>query len=117
MTYRNARRLIETGGTLASALAFLAVPFIAATGDLPVLWTLPLAAIAFIGLYHGRTRLVAGLDSQVRRRIFRKPETRVVLDFAARIGQAFTILDLVDAIRENLEKPADMGAEIGRAHV
>ena len=116
MTYRNARALIDAGGTLASALAFLAVPFIASTGNLPLLWTLPLAALAFIGLYHGRSVLVASLDSRARRSIFRKPDTRIVLDFAARVGQSFTIHVLVDAIRENLEKPADMGAVLVRSN-
>ena len=116
MTYRNARRLIEAGGSLGTALAFLIVPIVAVTGGLSALWTIPLGAFVFIGLYHGRSVFVSSLDNRVRRNLFRKPETRVILDFASRIGQAFTILDLVDALRENLEKPADMGAILVRSN-
>jgi serine phosphatase RsbU (regulator of sigma subunit) len=108
--------LIEAGGSLGTALAFLIVPIVAVSGGLSALWTIPLGALVFIGLYHGRAVLVAGLDNRVRRNLFRKPETRVILDFASRIGQAFTILDLVDALRENLEKPADMGAILVRSN-
>jgi serine phosphatase RsbU (regulator of sigma subunit) len=116
MTYRNARRLIDLGGTLTAALAFLLVPLVAATGNLSPIWTVFVAAILFIGLYLARNSVVAGLETSTRRRLFRKPETRVILEFASRVGQAFTILDLVDAIRENLEKPADMGAVLVRSN-
>ncbi|MFZ4618159.1 MAG: hypothetical protein ACOYM2_18430, partial [Rectinemataceae bacterium] len=116
MTYRNVKAFIDFGGTVGAALAFLVVPIIAVTGGLSPWWTIFLSAILFIGLYLGRDIIVMRIEGAVRRRRFGRPETRVILDFAARIGQSFTILDLVDAIRENLEKAADMGAILVRSN-
>jgi len=116
MTYRNARRLIDVGGTLAVSLAFLLVPIVATSGRLSLPWILLVGALLFIGLHVGRDYLVSILDTATRRALFRKPETRVILDFAARVGQSFTILDLVDAIRDGLEKRADVGAVLVRSN-
>ncbi len=116
MTYRNAKAFIDFGGTVAAAVAFLVVPIIAFTGGLSPWWTIFLSAFLFIGLYLVRDLLVGRIEGAVRRTRFSKPETRVILDFAARIGQSFTILDLVDAIRENLEKAADIGAILVRSN-
>ncbi|HUX38045.1 MAG TPA: SpoIIE family protein phosphatase [Rectinemataceae bacterium] len=116
MTYRNARRLIELGSTAAAALAFLLVPLIAIWNSLSFGWVVFISSILFIGLYVGRNWLVEALSENTRRVIFRKPETQVILDFAARIGQAFTIPDLIEAIRDQVEKRADMGAVLVRSN-
>ena len=116
MTYRSARRLIELGTNWAAALAFLFVPFVAMQGNLSIAWIIFLASVLFIGLYLARNGLVERLSANARKVIFRKPETQVVLDFAARVGQSFTIPDLIDAIREHLEKHADMSAVLVRSN-
>ena len=116
MTYRNAKLLIDFGGTIVAALVFLIVPVIALTGNISAWWTIFVSALLFIGLYLGRDIIVGRLEVAARRSRFKKPETKVILDFASRIGQSFTILDLVDAIRENLEKAADMSAVLVRSN-
>lgn len=116
MTYRNARRLIELGSTGGAALAFLLVPFVAMRGSLSIWWTVFLSSALFIGLYLGRNEAVERLSTAARRALFRRPETRVVLDFGARVGQSFTIPDLIEAIRDQLERRADMGAVLVRSN-
>lgn len=116
MTYRNARRLLETSSTAAAAIIFLLVPFTAATSGLKPLATVFLGALAFIAVYQARAAFVAAVDRGLYRGLFRRPETKIILEFASRVGQAFTILDLVDAIREYLEKPADMSAILVRSN-
>jgi len=109
MTYRTTRNFVEAGATAVAALAFLVVPFEAAANLSPVAAAF-IAALAFVALFAIRDALVGTVDRAVYRARFRQPETRLILDFAERIGTAFTILDLVDAVREKLEKPADMSA-------
>ncbi len=116
MTFRNTKVLINFWGTIGAAVAFLIVPIIAAIGSPSPWWTIFISALLFIGLYLGRDIVVGQLEDAVRRTRFGKPETKVLLDFAARIGQSFTILDLVDAIREGLEKSADIGAILVRSN-
>ena len=116
MTYRNAHRLIEAGSTSGAALAFLIVPFIAMQGNLSLGWVLFLASIMFIGLYLARNAVAERLSANVQKAVFSRPETQVVLDFAARVGQAFTLSDLIEAIRSQLERRADMGAVLVRSN-
>jgi serine phosphatase RsbU (regulator of sigma subunit) len=108
MTYRTTKRLVETGSTVAAALVFLVVPFVAALG-ISVPARIAVGAAAFVALYAFRNGVAGMVDRAAYRARFRRAETRIILDFAERIGVSFTILDLVDAVREKLEKPADMG--------
>ncbi|HUX40616.1 MAG TPA: SpoIIE family protein phosphatase [Rectinemataceae bacterium] len=116
MTYRNARRMIEAGSTAGAALAFLVVPFIATQGNLSAGWVIFLTSAVFMGLYLGRNAIVDRLSSGVQKAVFSKPETQVILDFSARVGQAFTLPDLIEAIRDQLERRADMGAVLVRSN-
>jgi len=116
MTYRNARRLIELGATAGAALAFLIVPLVALQGHLSLGWIVFMSSVLFIGIYLSRNALVERISAGVRRFLFDRPETRVVLDFAARVGQAFTIPDLIEAIRDQLERRADVSAVLVRSN-
>jgi serine phosphatase RsbU (regulator of sigma subunit) len=115
MTYRTTRNLVETGATAAAALAFLVVPFVAAA-NVGLVAAAAIAAVAFVILFAIRNVAVGAVDRAVYRARFRQPETRIILDFSERIGTAFTIPDLIDALRDKLEKPADMGAILVKAN-
>jgi serine phosphatase RsbU (regulator of sigma subunit) len=109
MTYRTTRNIVETGTTAAAALAFLIVPLVAAAG-FPFLPAAVVAAAAFIALFALRDTVASALERRAYGLSFQGRETRLVMEFSERVGICFTILDLVDAIREKLEKAADMGA-------
>ncbi len=115
MTYRTERRLVGAGVTAVSSALFLLVPFAASRG-VRLAAALAFGAATFLALYVFREAAFAALDRSIYRRRFRKTETRIVLSFAERVGASFTILDLVDAIREYLEKPADMSALLIRSN-
>ena len=115
MTYRTERRLVGAGTTAAAALLFLLAPSVASRG-IKLDAALSLGAALFLGLYVFREAVYGTLDRIIYRRRFRKPETRILLDFAERVGASFTILDLIEAIRETLERPADMGAILVRSN-
>jgi len=108
MTYRTARNIVETGTTAAAAIAFLIVPLVAAAG-FPFLPAVVVGAAIFLILYASRTTVASALERRAYNMSFRGRETRLVMEFSERVGICFTILDLVDAIREKLEKAADMG--------
>ncbi len=108
--------MIETSTTTGAALAFPIVPYIAMQGNLPLLWVTFLSSVAFIGLYLGRNAMVERLSNNAQKAVFSQPETQVVLEFATRVGQAFTIPDLIEAIRDHLERRADMGAILVRSN-
>jgi serine phosphatase RsbU (regulator of sigma subunit) len=108
MTYRTTRNIVETGTTAAAALAFLLVPLVAAAG-FPFLPAAVVGAAIFIVLYALRDAASSALERGAYRLSFQGRETRLVLEFSERVGVCFTILDLVDAIRDKLEKAADMG--------
>jgi len=115
MTYDAERNLIETACTVAATAAFIAVPAVAGAGlSFPL--SIALAAAAFLSLFASRDAIASALSAVAYRARFRRPETRIVLGFAERVGVAFTIPDLVEAIREKLEKPADMGAILVRSN-
>jgi serine phosphatase RsbU (regulator of sigma subunit) len=101
--------LVEIGATAVAALAFLIVPLVAAAG-LGFLPALASGAVAFLILYILKDRAVAALDHRVYALSFRGRETRFVTAFSERVGVSFTIPDLVEAIRDKLERAADMGA-------
>ncbi len=92
----------------AAALAFLVVPLVAAAG-----LSFPAAAAAgaasFTLFYALKDTLAAALERRAYSLSFRGRETRIIMEFTERVGVSFTVLDLVDAIREKLEKAADMG--------
>jgi serine phosphatase RsbU (regulator of sigma subunit) len=108
MTYRNARSLIDIGTLGIAALAFLIVPLVAAAG-LNFWAALASGAAAFMIFYGLENAAVAALERRAYASSFRGRETRIFMEFSERVGVCFTVLDLVDAIREKLEKPADMG--------
>jgi serine phosphatase RsbU (regulator of sigma subunit) len=108
MTYRTTRNIVETGTTAAAALAFLVVPLVAAAG-FPFLPAVAVAGAIFLVLYALRNATSAALERRAYGLSFRGRETRLVMEFSERVGVCFTILDLVDAIRDRLEKAADMG--------
>ena len=115
MTYSAERSLIEAGCTVAATAIFVAVPAVGAAGlSLPL--TIALAAVAFLALFIGRGSIAQFLADLACKARFRKPETRLILDFSERIGVAFSIPDLVEAIKEQLEKPADMSAILVRSN-
>ena len=108
MTYRTARAIVQAGTMGIAALAFMAVPLVAAAG----LSFLPAAAVgaaAFIALHALRDMVTAVLERRAFDRSFRGRETRVITDFTERVGVCFTVLDLVEAMRDGLERSADMG--------
>lgn len=109
MTYQNAKRLTGTGATALAALVFAVVPQIIPVGLGP--WPIVLiAAAAFVLVFLGRNAFASRLDEAQQLGHARRPENRIVHDFASRVGQAFTHADLSEAIKECLEKPADMSA-------
>jgi serine phosphatase RsbU (regulator of sigma subunit) len=115
MTYQRSKGLAELGATVVAAIAFLFVPYLASTG----LSLGPLAvvsALAFTFLFALRNRAAASLDKYLRKRIFGKPENRIILDFAAKVGAAFTVSDIVEAIRSDLELGADMSVIMMRSN-
>jgi serine phosphatase RsbU (regulator of sigma subunit) len=92
----------------AAALSFLIVPLIAAAGlSFPA--ATAAGAASFVLFYALKAAVAAALERGAYNMSFRGRETRIIMGFTERIGVCFTVLDLVDAIREKLEKPADMG--------
>jgi serine phosphatase RsbU (regulator of sigma subunit) len=108
MIYRTARGLVEAGTMGAAALAFLIVPFVAAAG-LGFGAATAACAAAFVLFYALKNAVAALLERRAYGLSFRGRETRIVTDFRERVGVCFTVLDLVDAIRDRLERAADMG--------
>jgi Serine phosphatase RsbU, regulator of sigma subunit len=106
--------MVEIGTTGLAALAFLVTPLVAAAG-LGFLPALALGAAAFLVLYILKNGLASALDRQVYALSFRGRETRLIMGFTEQVGLCFTIPDLVDAIRDRLEKTADMGAILIRS--
>jgi serine phosphatase RsbU (regulator of sigma subunit) len=109
MTYRTARRAVEIGTMGMAAFAFLAIPLVAVAG----LGFIPAAAVsaaAFLAFYALKSAAAAALERKAYDLSFRGRETRLIMEFTERVGVCFTVLDLVDAIRDKLEKAADMGA-------
>ncbi len=115
MIYRKARGLVEAGATVAAAIAFLFVPLMS-SGRLGLGPTLVFSALAFIILFQARNYFVEMADRGLRKRHLAKPENRIILEFAERVGAAFTVADLVEAIRETIEEKADMGAIMLRSN-
>lgn len=109
MIYRTTRSLVEIGATGAGALAFLLVPLVAAAG-LGLVPALAVGAIAFLIIYILKDGLASSLARRAYASSFRGRETRFITAFSERVGVSFTISDLVGAIRDQLEKAADMGA-------
>jgi serine phosphatase RsbU (regulator of sigma subunit) len=115
MTYSTTKRLVGAGATAAAAIAFLIVPFVASS-RLGLLPTLVLTAVVFIALYLARDYVVEAAERSIQRSHFARPENRIILDFAERVGAAFTVADLVEAIRDKIEKPADMSVIMLRSN-
>ena len=107
MTYRTSRSAVEAGTTALAAAAFLIVPFVA-IASLDFAWAVLVGAAVFVVLYAFREWVFDALDRIVYRSRFKRSETRIIMEFAERIGVSFTILDLVEAVREKLEKTADI---------
>jgi len=120
MTYSSERTLISVSCTAAATAAFVGVPAFVVPAVLETGFPFPVAvamsAAAFLALYVARGASAAALERAAYAARLRRPETRIVMDFADRIGAAFSIPDLVEAIREKLEKPADMGALLVRSN-
>lgn len=109
MIYRTARNIVEIGTMGAAALAFLIVPLVAATG-FAFLPAAAMGAASFLALYALKNASASALERQAYNMSFRGRETRLIMEFSERVGICFTVLDLVDAIRDKLERAADMGA-------
>jgi serine phosphatase RsbU (regulator of sigma subunit) len=107
MTYQNAKRLTGAGVTGLAALAFAVVPQFIPKGLGP--WPIILVtAAAFVLVFLGRNAFIGRLDEGQQRSHAQRPENRIIHEFAARVGSAFTLSDLSEAAKECLEKPADM---------
>lgn len=115
MTYSTERRLIGASCTAAAIAAFAALPAVA-FAELSLPLSVALGAGLFLALFTAREAVASLLERIAYRARFRRPETRLITDFADGIGLAFTIPDLVEAIREKLEKPADMSAILVRSN-
>ena len=115
MTYSSKKGLVGAGTTLVAALAFLFVPYVISSG-LDFLQALILAALSFVVLFLLRNFVAERLEDGLYRRHFGKPENKIILDFSERVGAAFTVADLVDAVKETLERPADMGVIFMRSN-
>jgi serine phosphatase RsbU (regulator of sigma subunit) len=108
MTYRTTRGIVEIGTMGAAALSFLIVPLVAASG-LSFVASAAAGAASFILFYALEVAVAGAMERRAYSMSFRGRETRIIMGFTERIGVCFTVMDLVDAIREKLEKPADMG--------
>jgi serine phosphatase RsbU (regulator of sigma subunit) len=106
--------LVEIGTMGAAALAFLIVPLVATAG-LAFLPAIAVGAAAFIAFYALKNAAASVLERSAYSLSFRGRETRLIMEFTERVGVCFTILDLVDAIRDKLEKAADMGVILVRS--
>jgi serine phosphatase RsbU (regulator of sigma subunit) len=114
MTYKTARSVAALGTTTAAAFGFLIVPLVAVVGlNFPA--ASAVAALAFVVFYFFRDAALAAFDRLAYRLSFSGRETRLVAGFTERVGVCFTTTDLVDAIREKLEIPADMSAILLRS--
>lgn len=114
MTYKTARSVAALGTTAATALAFLVVPMVALVGlSFPA--AAAVSAFAFVVFYFFREAGLGVLDRLAYRAAFSGRETRILAEFTERVGVCFTVQDLVDAIREKLEIPADMSALLLRS--
>jgi len=92
----------------AAALAFLIVPLVAAAGlSFPA--AVAAGAASFTLFFALKNAVAAALERQAYSLSFRGRETRIIMGFTERVGVCFTIIDLVDAIRDKLERAADMG--------
>jgi serine phosphatase RsbU (regulator of sigma subunit) len=114
MTYKTARSVAEIGTITAAALTFLIAPLVAAVG-LAYPAAAAVGALAFIALYFLRDSILRALDRMSYRLSFSGRETRLMVEFTERVGVCFTVPDLVEAIREKLEVPADMSALLLRS--
>ncbi len=101
-----ALRLGTWAATLAFAAAFTIILFFAVPG-IPLPTASALGAATFMVLFLARIAVLRALDSDLRKRHFGRPETRIILDFVERLRVSFTVADLVEAAREHLEKRAD----------
>jgi serine phosphatase RsbU (regulator of sigma subunit) len=108
MTYRTARAIVQAGTMGIAALAFMVVPLVAVAG-LSFLPAVAVGSAVFIALHALRDMATATLERRAFDRCFRGRETRVITDFTERVGVCFTVLDLVEAMRDRLERSADMG--------
>ena len=108
MTYKTTRAIVRAGTTGAAALAFLIVPLAAASG-LGFATAAAAGAVSFVLFFALKNAAAAVLERWAYKLSFRGRETRLITEFADRVGLCFTVLDLVDAIRDMLEKAADMG--------
>jgi len=102
--------------TVSAAFAFLLVPLAISTSRISSVAAVLFGALGFIALYLLRDSFFERVDKRIRSARLSRTETRILLDFAERVGMAFSILDLVDAIREKLEKTADVGAILVRSN-
>jgi serine phosphatase RsbU (regulator of sigma subunit) len=108
MIYRTARNIVEVGTMSAAALAFLIVPLVATAG-FAFLPAAVVGAASFLALYALKNASASALERRAYNMSFRGRETRILMEFSERVGVCFTVLDLVDAMRDKLEKTADMG--------
>lgn len=108
MTYRTSRNLVELGTMGTAALAFLIVPLVAMPG-LAFPAAMALGAAAFIVFYILKNASTSALEHKAYSLSFQGRETRIIMEFTERLGVCFTVLDLVEAMRDRLEKAADMG--------
>ena len=92
----------------AAALAFLIVPLVATAG-FAFLPAAVVGAASFLAIYALKNASSSALERRAYNRSFRGRETRILMEFSERVGVCFTVLDLVDAMRDKLEKTADMG--------
>lgn len=114
MTYRKSKSLAEAGATVLVSFAFLFVPYLASSGI--GFWPmLVLSALTFTILFMLRNYLAGFLNRRLWKKFFSRAQNRIILDFAERVGAAFTLSDLVDAVREKIEKPADMAVILLRS--
>jgi serine phosphatase RsbU (regulator of sigma subunit) len=115
MTYRTSRRLAGAGTTVLASFAFLFVPYLAKSG-IGLLPMLVLSALTFTILFMLRDYFAGIVDRRIGAAYFGRNQNRIVLEFAERVGAAFTIQDLVEAVREKLEKPADVAVLLIRSN-
>jgi serine phosphatase RsbU (regulator of sigma subunit) len=114
MTYKTTRSVAAVGTTILAAFGFLIVPLVAVVGlSFPA--AAAVSALGFVVFYFFRDAALEALDRFAYRMSFSGRETRLVVGFTERVGVCFTTTDLIDAIREKLEIPADMSAILLRS--
>ncbi len=104
--YRGRKRLLDITVICSSALVFsLCIPGL--SKGLSPAGIAAAGALAFVLITEGAAWLRRGVDGLIRERVFRKGNSRIIMDFIDRLRSCFTLNDLVRTFKEILEYRGD----------